>query len=184
MSQKSKGQSSKSTKTSNDKNKSKYSKPFRYFAKKYKNEVMEVGRVLGQGAFGEVRDIKYKGKMMAVKIIEKESNEESNKGEKLSVNLRTHNIVKILKYFESENFRKYEEEDSDNDDSNSIKNKYYDFIIMEKAVLRDLGKLNEFHHRHNLLKLIKNKIDDPYQFDENTGDFLIKFYGRQIINSL
>lgn len=55
---------------------------------------------------------------------------------------------------------------------------------MEKAVLRDLGKLNEFHHRHNLLKLIKNKIDDPYQFDENTGDFLIKFYGRQIINSL
>ena len=32
--------------------------------------------------------------------------------------------------------------------------KDYDLNIMDKDVLRDLGKLNEFFHRHNLLKLI------------------------------
>ena len=49
---------------------------------------------------------------------------------------------------------------------------------MEKAILRDLGKLNEFFHRHNLLKLIY------IPFIEKAGDNLLRFYSNQIINSL
>ena len=53
--------------------------------------------------------------------------------------------------------------------------KDYDLNIMDKDVLRDLGKLNEFFHRHNLLKLIFDS------FDDNSGDFLLRFFSRQII---
>ena len=56
------------------------------------------------------------------------------------------------------------------------RDKYYDLIIMDKAVLRDIGKLNEFFHNHNLLKLIFEK-----PFDESAGNFLLRFYARQVI---
>jgi serine/threonine protein kinase len=49
---------------------------------------------------------------------------------------------------------------------------------MEKAILRDLGKLNEFYFKHNLLKTIY----EP--FKEKVGDNLLRFYGRQVINAL
>ena len=116
---------------------------------------------MGSRAFGEVRDIKYKNKIMAGKVVERNKNERSDE-EELSIELRGQNIIRINKIYE------YEE-----------KGKHYSLIIMDKAVLRDLGKLNEFYHHHNLLKLI---FDDP--FDEETGDNLLRFYTKQIIKGL
>ena len=166
-------------------NPSKYDQAFEGFKRRYPTEINYIGKVLGKGAFGEVRDVKYKGKSMAVKIMEKD-NEDKLQGEKLATNLRNHNIIKIQRIFENEKFKESSNDSRKNnrDRSSRYIEKNYDFIIMEKAILRDLGKLNEFYYRHNLLKLIKLNIDDSYIFDENTGDNLIRFYARQIINAL
>ena len=96
-------------------------------------EPAEIGKVLGKGAFGEVRDVIIKGKTMAGKIIKKEKLEQTDE-EKYSEELRGQNIIKISKILQKK-----------------IGESYYSLIIMEKAVLRDLGKLNEFYFRHNLL---------------------------------
>ena len=163
---------------------SKYYSAFEDFQQKYKNEIGSIGKIIGKGAFGEVREIKYKNKSMAVKIMEKTEDIKLN-GEKLAKNLNNHNIIKIQRIYENEKF----------EDTNSGKcsregertktsEKTYDFIILERAVLRDLGKWNEFYYKYNLLKLIKTNISDNYIFDENTGDILIRFYARQIINAL
>ena len=119
-----------------------------------------VGKLLGKGAFGEVRDISYKNKTMAGKLIKRENDEKSEE-EKYGVDLRGQNIIKINKVY-----------------TKKIEGNTYDLIIMEKAILRDLGKLSEFYHRHNLLKLIY------FPFDEPSGDCLLRFYARQIINAL
>ena len=118
-----------------------------------------VGKILGKGSFGEVREIVYKNKTMAGKIVMQENKEKS--GEYLAYDLKGKNIIKINKIVGKE-----------------IDNQYYYLIIMEKAVLRDLGKLIDFHHNHNLLKVIY------FPFDEPTSDNLLRFYARQIINAL
>ena len=168
-------------------NQSKYEQAFRGFYQRYPNEINSLGKILGKGAFGEVRDVKYKGKPMAVKIMEKSEDEDDKlQGEKLAINLRNNNIIKIQKIYEKEKFKESSNNSTERNKERTSRSteKTYDFIIMEKAVLRDLGKLNEFYYRHNLLKLIKLNIDDNYIFDENTGDNLIRFYARQIINAL
>jgi serine/threonine protein kinase len=99
--------------------------------------------------------------------------DEKIEGETLAAqNLKNYNIIRIQKVYESEKIK------------GSKGTGTYDFIIMEKAILRDLSKLNEYYHRHNLLKLIKKDISDYYIFDENTGDNLIRYYAKQIINAL
>ena len=120
----------------------------------------DIGKVLGKGAFGEVRDIKFKGKTMAGKIIRKD-NDKMTDEEKYSEELRGQNIIKINKIIQKK-----------------IGEFYYSLIIMEKAVLRDLGKLNEFYFRHNLLKVIYNP------FKGFTGDIFLRFYVKQIINAI
>jgi serine/threonine protein kinase len=50
---------------------------------------------------------------------------------------------------------------------------------MEKAMLRDLGKLSEFYFKHHLLKLI---YEDS--FDEQIGENLLRFYTKQIVNAM
>ena len=128
---------------------------------KFKNsEITGIGKLLGRGAFGEVRDIIFKNKTAAGKLIKRESNEITEE-EKFSQELRGQNIIKINKIYTKE-----------------IKDEWYDLVIMEKAILRDLGKLNEFYHGHNLLKL----INEP--FDEAAGDNLLRFYSKQIISAL
>jgi serine/threonine protein kinase len=128
---------------------------------KFKDEdFTDFGKVLGKGAFGEVRDITYKNKPMAGKIIKRENSERSDEDKSYS-DLRGQNIIKITKTIQK-----------------NIKNEYYTLIIMEKAILRDLGKLNEFYFKHNLLKTIY----EP--FKEKVGDNLLRFYGRQVINAL
>ena len=124
-------------------------------------DFIKVGKLLGKGAFGEVRDIIYKNnRIMAGKLMKRESNEKTEE-EKYAAELRNHNIIKINKIF-----------------TKNIGGENYDLIIMEKAFLKNFAKLNEFYHRHNLLKLIF------YPFDEPLGDSLLRFYSRQIINAL
>ena len=124
------------------------------------NEFTEIGKVLGKGAFGEVRDVKFKNKTMAGKITKRDDDEISEE-EKYAIDLRGQNIIKINKIY-----------------TKRINGSTYNLIIMEKAILRDLGKLNEFYHKHNLLKL----IFEP--FDEKAGDNLLRFYSRQIVSAL
>jgi len=96
---------------------------------------------------------------MAGKIVKMKENEQF--GEQFAADLKGQNIIKITKII-----------------SKHINGENYNLIIMEKAILRDLGKLNDYYHNHNLLKLI-------YQpFDEEAGDFLVRFYAKQIINAL
>ena len=71
----------------------KYEGIFNNFLKR-ENEINQIIKVLGRGAFGEVRDIKFKNKIMAGKIIEKEKNEITEE-EKLALNLRCQNIIRI-----------------------------------------------------------------------------------------
>ena len=63
------------------------------------------------------------------------------------------------------------------------KQKFYQYsygsIIMEKTLIRDLGKLREFYHSHNLLKLINKQA-----FDEEIGNILLKYFTRQIVHGL
>ena len=120
-----------------------------------------VGKLLGKGHFGEVREIIAKNnKIMAGKLVKRESDEKTVE-EEYAIELRNQNIIRINKIYSKE-----------------IGGINYDLIIMEKATLKDLGKLNEFYHRFNLLKLIFNP------FDELSGDCLLRFYSRQIINAL
>ena len=117
---------------------SKYDLAFINFRQKYRNEIGSIGKVLGKGHFGEVRDIKYKNKAMAVKIMEKSEDDKLN-GEILATNIRNHNIIKIQKIYENEKFEDtYSSKDSrdkskDKKESKK-KEKNYDFIIMEKAI--------------------------------------------------
>ena len=127
---------------------------------KEKAGISKIGKVLGRGAFGEVREVTIKNKIFAGKIIKRERDEKSEE-EKFGKDLVGKNIIKINKIY-----------------TKKIDDNYYDLIVMEKAILRDLGKLNEFFHRHNLLKLIY------IPFIEKAGDNLLRFYSNQIINSL
>ena len=133
------------------------------FFKKNDNQIEYFGKTLGKGAYGEVREVKLKNsmKMMAAKLVKKDNDNNMNELE-VAQDLRGNNIIKINKTIS----REYNGED-------------YDLIIMEKAILRDLGKLTEFYYKHNLLKLI---IEDP--FVQKIGDNFLRFYAKQIIDGL
>ena len=131
--------------------------------KKDDSQIDFFGKALGKGAYGEVREVKMKNsmKIMAAKLILKEKDEEAN--EIIVANdIRGNHIIKINKTISKE---------YDNDE--------YELIIMEKALLRDLGKLTEFYYHHNLLKLV---YIDP--FIQKIGDNFLRFYSRQIIEGL
>ena len=126
------------------------------------NQIEYFGKGLGKGAYGEVREVKMKNsmKIMAAKLIKKEKGEEVNEV-KFANDIRGNNIIKINKTISKE-FGKEE----------------YELIIMEKALLRDLGKLTEFYYHHNLLKI----IHEP--FIQKIGDNFLRFYSKQVIDGL
>ena len=62
--------------------------------------------------------------------------------------------------------------------SKTVENKEYIMILTEKAIFRDLGKLNNSYFFYNLLKLIY----EP--FEEHLGDNLLRFYSKQIVDGL
>ena len=126
---------------------------------KYSGDIEEFGKDLGKGSFGVVKDVKFKGKSFAGKLIMKDTSEE----DKLTSDLRGPNIIRIHKICKPK-----------------VKHgNTYHLVIMEKAILRDLGKLNNYFHEHNLLKL---KIENI--FDEQLEDTLLRYYTRQIVDGL
>jgi len=130
--------------------------------KRNNKEIIKIGNILGSGSFGQVRDIiMNKTKKCAGKLIEKEKGKKAFEEEKYILKLRGQNLINISKIIK-----------------NTIKGKDYYMILMEKASLRDLGKINEFLYYKNLLKIIYNP------FDEVLGDNLLRFYSKQIINAL
>ena len=136
-------------------NKKNYDKVFEQF-KMLNKEITNFYKVLGKGAFGEVREVGINGKLYAAKLVEKEKRDNIEPDI-----LRDKNIIKIVKVSEKKIF-----------------DKYYDLIIMEKAVLKDLGTLNYFLSKKNLLKLINNP------FLEAIPDNLLRYFTLQIINGL
>ena len=60
----------------------------------------------------------------------------------------------------------------------TVENKGYTMILMKKAILKDLCKLNKSYFFYNLSKLIY----EP--FDEHLGDNLLRFYSKQIVDEL
>ena len=123
-------------------------------------EIQSIGHPLGKGGFGIVREVIINKKVYAGKLIEKNKGQQSEE-EKYGIILRGKNIININKII-----------------SSKIGLKEYDLIIMEKASLRDLGKISEFFHKNNLLKTIYNP------FEEVLEDNLLRFYLKQIINAL
>jgi serine/threonine protein kinase len=126
---------------------------------KYSRDIEDYGKDLGKGSFGVVKDVKYKNKIFAGKLVMKDTSEE----DRLTSELRGPNIIRIHKICKPK-----------------VKHGVtFHLIIMEKAILRDLGKLNNYFHDHNLLKL---KYE--YPFDEQLEDTLLRYYARQIIDGL
>ena len=122
-------------------------------------EIQGYLKKLGKGSFGVVNEVIYKNKICAGKLTVKDSVAERE----LSEDLKGSNIIRFYKVCNP--IVKY--------------GNTYHLIIMEKAMLKDLGKLNNYFHEHNLLKLIyKNN------FDKEASDTLIRYYARQIIYGL
>ena len=118
------------------------------------------GKVLGKGYLSEIRDIKYKNRTMAGKIIRRKNFEIMDELKACS-ELLGQNIIKIKKIMQE-----------------TIENEDYILIIMEKAILRDMERLTQFYFQHNFLSTIY------FPFKEKIGDNLLRFYVRQIINAL
>ena len=127
--------------------------------KKANKEIEDSKKVLGSGDFGEVREIKYKGKVYAGKLTEKKN------GKLNPEKIRGPNIVKIYKILE----QKIQEKKSDG--------KTYNLILMEKALIKDLGTLNKYLH-NNFFKLINKP------FLEEMGNNFLKFFVKQIVQGL
>ena len=138
----------------------KYKEIFEEFKKEY-NKITNLGKFLGKGPNGEVKEVNYNGKALAGKIIEKKGNEEKQ-NKKIVRELSNEHIIKIEKIF----YKKMGKDE-------------YELILMEKAFLKDLGKLSNYCHKNNLLKLIY-----PTPFEEISSDCLIRFYAKQIISGL
>jgi serine/threonine protein kinase len=134
-------------------------KVFDEIFKEYKNsgDIQDYGKDLGKGALGVVKDVRFKNKAFAGKLVMKDTSEE----DRLTQELRGPNIIRIQKICKPK-----------------IRGgNTYHLVIMEKAILRDLGKLNNYFHDHNLLKL---KIENP--FDEPLEDTLLRYYAKQIVD--
>ena len=135
---------------------------------------LTIGKLLGKGGFGEVREITSKGKNYAGKLVKKKYkkdkylgniNESEDEEENIILFLKNPNIVKIFKIYE-ETYK------------HNGKEEKYNFIIMEKAVLKDLKTFNKsyyFPYKDNLIYM---------PFKETIGDNLLKFLSRQIVKGL
>ena len=148
-------------------------KIFKLFESKY---FIKVGKTLGKGGFGEVKEIidKKKNRIYAGKIVKQkkrtklsESDSEGNQRDKdnIILNLKNPNIVKIYQINEEE----YNE---------NGKKETYNLIIMEKSVLKDLKTFIKSLYNQN----IDNFINQP--FNDTIGNNLLHYFCLQIINGL
>ena len=120
------------------------------------------GKDLGKGGFGKVVEVihpKY-SKSLAGKLVERKTNSKYNESDICKL-VRSPHLVKI-------NFN-YEQK---------IKDKSYNFILMEKAPLKDLKTFSEILRKNNVLKLVY-----LYPF-ELIGDNFLRFAFKQLVEGL
>ncbi len=143
-------------------NSTEFERVFKEFKEK-NSSILYFGKTLGKGAYGQVREVVLNNsqKVLAAKLIKKDKDEKFGEIEYID-HLKNKNTIKIIQVMTMP----------------INQNKYY-LIIMEKAMLRDLSKLSEFFFKHNLLKLIDEKL-----FEEEAGENLLRFYAKQIINGM
>ena len=124
--------------------------------KEFETKEIKIGKILGQGAYGLVAEVKYKKEIYAGKFITKEGN--SGESE-LIKQFKSPYIVKIIKIFES-------------------KSGLYNFVLMEKADLKDLNSFIN-NRNHNAQQII---IDCPY--DGIVSDNLMKYFTKHLVYGL
>ena len=126
-----------------------------------RNHNLKVKKILGKGGFGEVREIEYKGKTYAGKLVKKMKNKYINEDieKEIIIGLKGPKIVKVYKIYEE-----------------AYKDETYILYIMEKAYLKDLKTFIKF--------LFENSSLINKAFNETIGDNLLKFFVKQIIDSL
>ena len=120
------------------------------------------GKDLGRGGFGKVVEVTHKEfkKVLAGKLIEIKTDSKNNESD-MSKQLRGPHLVKINCIYEKK-----------------IDNKKYNFILMEKAPLKDLNSFNDNLRKENILKLI---FPNPFDL---IGDNLLRFLFKQIVEGL
>ena len=124
------------------------------------NNLTDLKKRLGKGGFGLVREVSYKGKAYAAKLIKKEDDEENDES-KIILEFRGPGIVKVNKIIDK-----------------NVDGESYHLILMEKAPLRSLKEFNYQLHNKNALKLL---FRSPF---EVVGDNLLRFYVKQIVKGL
>ena len=120
------------------------------------------GKDLGQGGFGKVVEVthpKYK-KVLAGKLVERKADSKNNESD-MSKQVRSPHLVKINYIFEKK-----------------IDKKAYNFILMEKAPLKDLSTFSDSLRYQNILKLI---FLNPFDL---IGDNFLRFLFKQIVEGL
>ena len=111
-------------------------------------------KMIGQGGYGCVIEVEYKGKHFAMKVINKQKNED-----KLNIEMvkefRGPNLIKIL--------------------GEQIKEECYYLYVMENSYIGDLSKFHKFLYKYLIFK-------EP--FLELVGDNLIRKLTQQMVNAL
>ena len=120
------------------------------------------GKDLGIGGFGKVVEVvhpKYK-KILAGKLVERKADSKYNESD-LSIQVRSPHLIKINFIYEKR-----------------INNKAYNFILMEKALLKDLRTFSDNLRYQNILKLI---FLNPFDL---IGDNFLRFLFKQVVEGL
>ena len=120
------------------------------------------GKVLGSGGFGTVVEISHKKfkKILAGKLVERKKDSLYNESD-LSKLVRSPHLVKINEIYDKK-----------------INNYAYNFILMEKAPLKDMNSFSDRLRYENILKLI---FLDPFDL---IGDNFLRFLFKQIVEGL
>ena len=124
------------------------------------NKIIPTKKILGIGGFGIVKEVQYKYKTYAGKLIERNKNTKYNESD-LILEFKGPNIIQIYKIF-----------------TEVIDDVTYDLILMEKAPLRNLNCLVKFIYQNNTLNLI---YETP--FESIIGDNFVRYFLKNIINS-
>ena len=131
------------------------------FEESFPGQLKFTGKILGQGGFGKVYDILLNGTVTgAGKFIKKKENTDKKDEIYFSVAIKGKNVIRQHAAFEA-----------------SKGNDNYVLIVMEKANLSDLSRLNDYIRNKNILKTIETPFKD---LSEN----LLRLYIKQIINGL
>ena len=120
------------------------------------------GKDLGQGGFGKVVEVSHPRyrKVLAGKLVERKADSKNNESD-MSKQLRSPHLVKINYIYEKK-----------------INNRAYNFILMEKAPLKDLSTFSDSLKYQNILKLI---FLNPFDL---IGDNFLRFLFKQIVEGL